>query len=127
MGEIRLPDTKTGPRTISLAPEALAVLSRIPRRSGLGGRRRRGRGRPGRGPLPGGHGAHGGGDAADADAGERRPCAPGGGAWVEAEAARMAGRDLASAFYPEEIEADPERLSVEIAGELVTWIGREEA
>ena len=49
------------------------------------------------------------------------------GAWVEAEAARMAGRDLASAFYPEEIEADPERLSVEIAGELVTWIGREEA
>ena len=47
------------------------------------------------------------------------------GAWVEA--ARMAGRDLASAFYPEEIEADPERLSVEIAGELVTWIGREEA
>ena len=30
-GELRLPDTKTGPRTISLAPEALAVLSRIPR------------------------------------------------------------------------------------------------
>ena len=49
------------------------------------------------------------------------------GAWVEAEASRMAGRDLASAFYPEEIEADPERLAVEIAGELVTWIGREEA
>ena len=49
------------------------------------------------------------------------------GAWVEAEAARMAGRDLASAFYPMEIEADPARLSVEIAGELVTWIGREEA
>ncbi len=49
------------------------------------------------------------------------------GAWVEAEASRMAGRDLASAFYPTEIEADPGRLTVEIAGELVTWIGREEA
>ena len=49
------------------------------------------------------------------------------GAWVEAEAARMAGRDLASAFYPAEIEADPARRSVEVAGELVTWIGREEA
>ena len=49
------------------------------------------------------------------------------GAWVEAEAARMAGRDLASAFYPDRIEADPERLRVEISGELVTWIGREEA
>ncbi len=49
------------------------------------------------------------------------------GAWVEAEAARMAGRDLASAFYPAEIEADPARLGVEIAGELVTWIGREES
>ena len=30
-GELRLPDTKTGPRTISMAPEAVAVLSRIPR------------------------------------------------------------------------------------------------
>jgi len=49
------------------------------------------------------------------------------GAWVEAEAARMAGRDLASAFYPDGIEADPERLMAEISGELVTWIGREEA
>ncbi len=49
------------------------------------------------------------------------------GAWVEAEAARMAGRDLASAFYPDRIEADPARLGVEVAGELVTWIGREEA
>ena len=49
------------------------------------------------------------------------------GAWVEAEAARMAGRDLASAFYPDRIEADAERLRVEISGELVTWIGREEA
>ena len=49
------------------------------------------------------------------------------GAWVEAEAARMAGRDMASAFYPTEIEANPDRLSVAVAGELVTWIGREEA
>ena len=30
-GELNLPDTKTGPRTISLSPEAAAVLSRIPR------------------------------------------------------------------------------------------------
>ena len=49
------------------------------------------------------------------------------GAWVEAQAARMAGRDLATAFYPSSIEADTERLTVEIAGELVTWIGREES
>ena len=49
------------------------------------------------------------------------------GAWVEAEAARMAGRDLASAFYPAAIEADPARLTVEVTGELVTWIGREES
>ncbi len=49
------------------------------------------------------------------------------GAWVEAEAARMAGRDMASAFYPSDIEADPARLAVVIAGELVTWIGSEEA
>ena len=49
------------------------------------------------------------------------------GAWVESQAARMAGRDLATAFYPTEIEADTGRLTVEIAGELVTWIGREES
>ena len=49
------------------------------------------------------------------------------GAWVEAQAARMAGRDLATAFYPSSIEADTERLTVEIAGELVSWIGREES
>ena len=49
------------------------------------------------------------------------------GAWVESQAARMAGRDLATAFYSTSIEADTERLSVEIAGELVTWIGREES
>ena len=30
-GELRLPDTKTGPRTITLSPEAVSVLSRIPR------------------------------------------------------------------------------------------------
>ena len=48
------------------------------------------------------------------------------GAWVEAEAGRMAGRDLATAFYPDTIEADPEALTAEIAGELATWIGREE-
>ena len=47
------------------------------------------------------------------------------GAWVEAQAGRMAGGDLATAFYPVSIEADTERLTVEIAGELVTWIGRE--
>ena len=48
------------------------------------------------------------------------------GAWVESQAARMAGRDLATAFYPDSIEADTGRLTVEIAGELVSWIGREE-
>ena len=30
-GELRLPDTKTGPRTITLSPETVKVLSRIPR------------------------------------------------------------------------------------------------
>ena len=30
-GELRLPDTKTGPRTITLSPGAVKVLSRIPR------------------------------------------------------------------------------------------------
>ena len=49
------------------------------------------------------------------------------GAWVAAEAERMARRDLASAFYPRRIEADPQSLTVEIAGDLATWIGREEA
>ena len=48
------------------------------------------------------------------------------GAWVAAEAERMARRDLASAFYPERIEADPETLTVAVRGELATWIGREE-
>ena len=49
------------------------------------------------------------------------------GAWVAAEAERMARRDLTTAFYPRRIEGAPEDLSVEIAGELATWIGREEA
>jgi len=59
------------------------------------------------------------------------------GAWVAAEAERMARRDLSTAFYPRSIESDTRAgdtragdgrtLSAEIAGELVTWIGREEA
>ena len=47
------------------------------------------------------------------------------GAWVEAEAGRMERRDLATAFYPERVEADPEALTVTVAGDLATWIGRE--
>ena len=47
------------------------------------------------------------------------------GAWVAAEAGRMARRDLSTAFYPGRIEADPERLSVVVGGELATWVGRE--
>jgi len=54
------------------------------------------------------------------------------GAWVAAEAERMRRRDLSTAFYPRSIESDTRagdgrELSAEIAGELVTWIGREEA
>ena len=49
------------------------------------------------------------------------------GAWVASEAERMARRDLSTAFYPRSIESDGRELSAEIAGELVTWIGREEA
>ena len=48
------------------------------------------------------------------------------GAWVAAEAERMARRDLATAFYPARIEIEPEALAAVVAGELVTWIGREE-
>ncbi len=48
------------------------------------------------------------------------------GAWVAVEAERMARRDLSTAFYPERIDADPERLTVEVRGRLATWIGREE-
>ena len=47
------------------------------------------------------------------------------GAWVAAEAGRMERRDLATAFYPERIEADPEGLTAVVAGDLATWIGRE--
>ena len=47
------------------------------------------------------------------------------GAWVSAEAGRMERRDLATAFYPERVEADPEGLTVVVAGKLATWIGRE--
>ena len=49
------------------------------------------------------------------------------GAWVAAEAARMARRDLSTAFYPERIEADAQALAATVTGELATWIGREEA
>ena len=49
------------------------------------------------------------------------------GAWVGSQAERMARRDLASAFYPGSVEAERGALAVEVAGELVTWIGREEA
>ena len=49
------------------------------------------------------------------------------GAWVASEAERMAARDLATAFYPESVEADPQRLTAVVAGELATWIGREES
>ena len=67
------------------------------------------------------------------------PCARGGGAdeprlgpgaigaWVSAEAERMARRDLATAFYPQRIDIEPEALAAVVSGELVTWIGREEA
>lgn len=48
------------------------------------------------------------------------------GAWVAAEAERMARRDISSAFYPSSVAADPETLEVEVRGELATWIGREE-
>ena len=48
-------------------------------------------------------------------------------AWVASESERMRRRDLATAFYPERIEAEPERLAATVAGELATWIGREEA
>ena len=48
-------------------------------------------------------------------------------AWVETEAERMTRRDLASAFYPDRIEIEPGELAAEVSGELVTWLGREEA
>ena len=48
-------------------------------------------------------------------------------AWVETEAERLARRNLASAFYPMAVEAAPDELAAEVTGELVTWLGREEA
>ena len=48
-------------------------------------------------------------------------------AWVETEAARLKRRDLASAFYPTGIEVATDELAAEVTGELVTWLGREEA
>ena len=48
------------------------------------------------------------------------------GAWVAAEAERMAALDLASAFYPEHIETDAQALAAEVTGTLATFIGREE-
>lgn len=48
-------------------------------------------------------------------------------AWVETEAGRLARRDLSSAFYPDAIEIDSRELAAEVTGELVTWLGREEA
>lgn len=49
------------------------------------------------------------------------------GSWLSAEAERMDRRDLATAFYPGGVVADPEELAAEVSGKLVTWIGREEA
>ena len=48
-------------------------------------------------------------------------------AWVETEAARLKRRDLSSAFYPLGIEVATDELAAEVTGELVTWLGREEA
>lgn len=48
-------------------------------------------------------------------------------AWVETEAERLAQRDLASAFYPDEIGIERGALAAQVSGELVTWLGREEA
>ncbi len=48
-------------------------------------------------------------------------------AWVEIEAARLEQRDLATAFYPQRIDVAADELAVEVSGELVSWLGREEA
>ena len=48
-------------------------------------------------------------------------------AWVETEAEQLARRNLASAFYPLSVEVAPDELAAEVTGELVTWLGREEA
>ena len=49
------------------------------------------------------------------------------GAWVASEAARMARRDISTAFYPKDVEVARDGLEAVVSGELVTWIGREEA
>ena len=48
-------------------------------------------------------------------------------AWVETEAARLKRRDVSSAFYPTAIEVAGDELAADVSGELVTWLGREEA
>lgn len=48
-------------------------------------------------------------------------------AWVQTEAARLKRRDLSSAFYPDSVEVAADALAAEVTGELVTWLGREEA
>ena len=48
-------------------------------------------------------------------------------AWVEAEAAELRRRDLSSAFYPHGIQIAERELAADVSGELVTWLGREEA
>ena len=48
-------------------------------------------------------------------------------AWVATEAERLERRNISSAFYPLSVEAAPDELAAEISGELVTWLGREEA
>ena len=48
-------------------------------------------------------------------------------AWVEIEAARLEQRDLATAFYPQRIDVATDELAAEVSGELVSWLGREEA
>ncbi len=48
-------------------------------------------------------------------------------AWVETEAAELRRRDVSSAFYPTGIEVVERELAADVSGELVTWLGREEA
>lgn len=48
-------------------------------------------------------------------------------AWVETEAARLERRNLSSAFYPASVRVANGELAAEVTGELVTWLGREEA
>lgn len=48
-------------------------------------------------------------------------------AWVETEAAQLRRRDVSSAFYPHAIEVAERELAADVSGELVTWLGREEA